>query len=87
MTDLLGDGGVMKLVRTPGAGPQVPPGSRVTVHYVGQFEACDEPFDSTYVRNKGRPENHLVGENSQVGRCDGCWVRTAGGRWLEAGLV
>ena len=66
MTDLLGDGGVMKLTRAPGSGAQVPPGSRVTVHYVGQFEGFDEPFDSTYVRNRGRPETHLVGERSQV---------------------
>ncbi|KAF0306737.1 Inactive peptidyl-prolyl cis-trans isomerase FKBP6 [Amphibalanus amphitrite] len=66
MTDLLGDGGVMKWVKVPGAGLQVPPGSRVTVHYVGQFEGFDEPFDSTYMRNRGRPETHLVGENSQL---------------------
>ncbi|XP_037075098.1 inactive peptidyl-prolyl cis-trans isomerase FKBP6-like [Pollicipes pollicipes] len=66
MTDLLGDGGVMKLVRTAGSGAQLPPGCRATVHYVGQFEGFDEPFDSTYVRNRGRPETYLVGPNSQL---------------------
>lgn len=66
MEDLLGDGGIMKLVEAPGSGAQVTPGSVVSLHYVGQFEGFDEPHDSTYVRNHGKPERHLVGPNSKL---------------------
>ncbi len=46
------DGGVYKRVLTPGSGLVVPHASRVRIHYNAYFEMNDEPFDSTYLRNK-----------------------------------
>ena len=52
MVDLTGDGGVMKKVLTDGIGPLVPDGAVVRVHYNGYLEYCDEPYDSSRLRNK-----------------------------------
>lgn len=46
------DGMVLKRILTPGSGIVVPLASRVRVHYNAYFEMNDEPFDSTYLRNK-----------------------------------
>ena len=52
MVDLTGDGGVLKKVVTAGHGPEVPEGAMVRVHYNGYLEYCDEPYDSSRLRNK-----------------------------------
>lgn len=46
------DGGVMKRQLESGTGILIPNGSRVRIHYNAYFELNDEPFDSTYLRNK-----------------------------------
>jgi FKBP-type peptidyl-prolyl cis-trans isomerase len=46
------DGGVFKRVIIPGSGLVIPKESRVRLHYNAYFELNDEPFDSTYLRNK-----------------------------------
>jgi len=52
MEDLTGDGGVLKKVLTAGHGPEVSEGSVVRDHYNGYLEYCDEPYDSSRLRNK-----------------------------------
>jgi len=54
MTNVLPDGeeGVVKRILSSGAGLIIPNGSRVRIHYNAYFEMNDEPFDSTYLRNK-----------------------------------
>lgn len=52
MEDLTGDGGILKKVLTHGIGPVVPEGALVRVHYNGYLEYCDEPYDSSRLRNK-----------------------------------
>lgn len=47
-----GQEGVIKRVIESGSGLVIPIGSRVRVHYNAYFEMNDEPFDSTYLRNK-----------------------------------
>lgn len=44
--------GVLKRVIENGSGLVIPNGSRVRIHYNAYFEMNDEPFDSTYLRNK-----------------------------------
>lgn len=46
------NGGVYKRILTPGFGLPLPIGSHVRIHYNAYFEMNDEPFDSTYLRNK-----------------------------------
>lgn len=58
------DGGVMKRVLIPGAGPVAPIGSRVRIHYNAYFEYNDEPFDSTYLRS--RSHEFRIGDGSVV---------------------
>jgi len=54
MTDITTDqdNGVMKRVLENGSGLVITRGSRVRIHYNAYFEMNDEPFDSTYLRNK-----------------------------------
>lgn len=54
MTDISPEknNGVLKRMLIPGAGILIPDGSRVRIHYNAYFELNDEPFDSTYLRNK-----------------------------------
>ena len=48
------DGSVMKIILHHGAGGVVPPNSFCRVHYNAYKELDDEPFDSTYLRNRQR---------------------------------
>lgn len=57
MEKLVSDGGVLKKVIRPGAGPTVGEGSCVTFHYNAYLEMSDEPFDSSRLRN--RPQRCL----------------------------
>ncbi len=52
MKDVSGDGQVLKKVVTQGFGPLVSEGSMVRVHYNAYLEYCDEPYDSSWLRNK-----------------------------------
>lgn len=52
MEDLTGDGGVLKRVLNHGLGSVVPEGASVRVHYNGYLEYCDEPYDSSRLRNR-----------------------------------
>lgn len=62
MTDITGDGKVLKLVKQEGVGEAVPPGAQITVKYVGYFEFRDEPFDSSFLR--GHTETYMLGDGS-----------------------
>ena len=46
------DGGVLKSILRHGAGAIVPPTALCRVHYNAYFEFNDEPFDSSYIRNR-----------------------------------
>nr|XP_012134979.1 PREDICTED: inactive peptidyl-prolyl cis-trans isomerase FKBP6 isoform X2 [Megachile rotundata] len=50
MTDIIGNGKVMKLIKQKGVGEPVPYDAQVTVKYIGHFEYRDEPFDSSFTR-------------------------------------
>lgn len=52
MTDISGDGGVLKKLLKPGEGPIVPEEAIVRTHYNGFVEYNDEPFDSTRLRGE-----------------------------------
>ncbi|XP_064456203.1 inactive peptidyl-prolyl cis-trans isomerase FKBP6-like [Ornithodoros turicata] len=65
MTPVVSDGGVLKRVMRPGAGPVVPDESSVTFHYNAYLEMADEPFDSTRLRN--RPQRTLLENVSVIG--------------------
>ncbi|XP_068240501.1 inactive peptidyl-prolyl cis-trans isomerase FKBP6 isoform X2 [Palaemon carinicauda] len=52
MEDVSGDEGVLKREVSPGVGSDIPSGAFVTFHYSAFLEYCDEPFDSTHLRNK-----------------------------------
>ncbi|XP_045617503.2 inactive peptidyl-prolyl cis-trans isomerase FKBP6 [Procambarus clarkii] len=58
MVALIEDGGVLKMEVRPGIGGDIPSGASVTFHYSSYLQYCDEPFDSTYLRNK--PEKKIV---------------------------
>ncbi|AWP19850.1 putative inactive peptidyl-prolyl cis-trans isomerase FKBP6 isoform 2 [Scophthalmus maximus] len=47
MSDVLGDGGILKEVVQSGEGPPVPQNASVLVHYSGFLEYSDRPFDTT----------------------------------------
>ncbi|CAK9795076.1 Inactive peptidyl-prolyl cis-trans isomerase shutdown [Anthophora quadrimaculata] len=50
MTDVLGNGKIMKLTKQNGIGELVPNNAQVTIKYIGHFEYRDEPFDSSFAR-------------------------------------
>ncbi|XP_076655778.1 inactive peptidyl-prolyl cis-trans isomerase shutdown [Halictus rubicundus] len=50
MTDILGNGKIMKLVKQKGVGESIPFDAQVTIKYLGYFEYNDEPFDSSFTR-------------------------------------
>lgn len=52
MEDLTGNGSVLKKVLNQGMGCTVPEGAMVRVHYNGYLEYCDEPYDSSRLRNR-----------------------------------
>ena len=68
MEDLTGEGGVFKKTIRTGTGPVIPEratvkstpthkinyvdGFCIAVHYNGYLEYSDEPYDSSYLRNK-----------------------------------
>ncbi|OAD62431.1 Peptidyl-prolyl cis-trans isomerase FKBP6 [Eufriesea mexicana] len=52
MTDIFGNGKVMKLIKQKGVGNVVPHDAQVTIKYVGHFEYRDEPFDSSFIRGE-----------------------------------
>ncbi|XP_033338043.2 inactive peptidyl-prolyl cis-trans isomerase shutdown [Megalopta genalis] len=58
MTDILGDGKIMKLVKRKGIGEKIPYDAQVIVKYLGHFEYNDEPFDSSFTRG-GAETFHL----------------------------
>ncbi|KAK4301007.1 hypothetical protein Pmani_026828 [Petrolisthes manimaculis] len=58
MEDLTGDGGVLKMELWPGVGDDLPSGASVVFHFSAFLQYCDEPFDSSHLRNK--PERKLV---------------------------
>ncbi|XP_024936423.1 inactive peptidyl-prolyl cis-trans isomerase FKBP6 isoform X2 [Cephus cinctus] len=62
MTDLTGDGKVMKVVRQNGVGEIIPCNAQVTIKYIGYFEYQDEPFDSTYNNRNAYTLNLSCGE-------------------------
>ncbi|XP_077408386.1 inactive peptidyl-prolyl cis-trans isomerase FKBP6 [Vanacampus margaritifer] len=47
MEDILGDGGVLKELVHPGAGPPVPQNASVLLHFSGFLEYSDQPFETT----------------------------------------
>ncbi|XP_072038614.1 inactive peptidyl-prolyl cis-trans isomerase FKBP6-like [Amphiura filiformis] len=59
MENVTEDGGVVRKVQKQGAGPVVPSGSSVTVHYNCYLEDIPEPYDSTRLRNK--PKKFVLG--------------------------
>ncbi|RVE56193.1 hypothetical protein OJAV_G00233580 [Oryzias javanicus] len=59
MTDVLGDGGILKEVLHPGEGPPVPRNASVLVHYSGYLEYADQPFETT--TNLMRPRLLKIG--------------------------
>ncbi|XP_043469541.1 inactive peptidyl-prolyl cis-trans isomerase FKBP6-like [Leptopilina heterotoma] len=62
MTDLLGNGMVMKFTRQEGVGEKIDENAQVTAKYIGYFEHQDEPFDASY--------SHDVQNNLQLGNQD-----------------
>jgi len=64
MSDLTGDGGVMKVILKHGAGSIVPPRSLCRVHYNAYFEYNDEPFDSSRLR--GKQHQFKLGSNEAL---------------------
>ncbi|XP_016917008.1 inactive peptidyl-prolyl cis-trans isomerase FKBP6 isoform X2 [Apis cerana] len=50
MTDIFGNGKVMKLIKQKGVGSVVPYDAQITIKYIGHFEYRDEPFDSSFAR-------------------------------------
>ncbi|KAK7075718.1 Inactive peptidyl-prolyl cis-trans isomerase fkbp6, partial [Halocaridina rubra] len=60
MEDISGDGGVFKKLVWPGSGGDIPKSATITFHYNAFLEDTDEPFDSTYLRNK--PEKKRLDE-------------------------
>lgn len=63
--DLVGDGGVVKSVLTPGAGAAPTRGSSVEVHYEGQLAETGAVFDSS--RARGKPFKFVLGEGKVIG--------------------
>lgn len=61
MTDVLGNGKVMKLIKKQGVGQVIPSDSQVFITYVASFEYNDEPFDSSYAHGSG-PESFILGQ-------------------------
>lgn len=62
MTDVSGDGGVMKAIIKHGAGPVVPQRALCRVHYNAYLEYSDEPFDSSRLRGKQQQFKLGLGE-------------------------
>ncbi|KZC09784.1 PREDICTED: inactive peptidyl-prolyl cis-trans isomerase shutdown [Dufourea novaeangliae] len=62
MTDILGNGKIMKLLKQKGVGEIIPSNAQVTIKYMGHFEYNDEPFDSSFTR--GGAETFLLGQGS-----------------------
>ncbi|XP_071538446.1 inactive peptidyl-prolyl cis-trans isomerase FKBP6 [Panulirus ornatus] len=58
MVDMTGDGGVLKMEIRPGIGGGIPSKASVTFHYNCYIQFVDEPFDSSFLRNK--PEKKVV---------------------------
>ncbi|XP_078036537.1 inactive peptidyl-prolyl cis-trans isomerase shutdown [Augochlora pura] len=62
MTDLLGNGKVMKLVKQKGIGEPIPYDAQVSIKYLAHFEYNDEPFDSSFTR--GGAESYRLNQGS-----------------------
>ncbi|XP_051169978.1 inactive peptidyl-prolyl cis-trans isomerase FKBP6-like [Leptopilina boulardi] len=60
MTDVLGNGKIMKMIKKQGTGEIVTENAQVFVTYIGHFEYNDEPFDSSYAHGSG-PESFILG--------------------------
>jgi len=66
MTDVSGDGGVMKKVIKEGLQTvgDVPENAVVKIHYSMHLEGQDESYDSSYMR--GKPEKYKIGEGQLI---------------------
>ncbi|XP_033358600.1 inactive peptidyl-prolyl cis-trans isomerase FKBP6 isoform X1 [Bombus vosnesenskii] len=62
MTNLFGDGKVMKLIKQEGVGTVIPCDAQVSIKYIAHFEFSDEPFDSSFAH--GDTETLHLGEDS-----------------------
>ena len=71
MEKLTADGGVLKKVLRPGAGVCVPEGAVVRAHYNGYLEYCDEPYDSSRLRNSQLQFTLGNGEREREGGREG----------------
>jgi len=63
--DLVGDGGVLKVLEVEGAGAVPRRGATVEVHYEGRLVASGERFDSSRVR--GKTFSFTLGEGKVIG--------------------
>ncbi|XP_011879049.1 PREDICTED: inactive peptidyl-prolyl cis-trans isomerase FKBP6 isoform X2 [Vollenhovia emeryi] len=61
MTSLTPDQKVMKFIKQNGVGEIIPQDAQVSVHYLGNLEYRDEPFDSTY--SSGKPRTLRLNQN------------------------
>ena len=78
MTDILGDGSILKTVMVKGSGLARPPGgSAVTVHYVGKLDN-GAVFDSS--RDRGEPFTFKIGDRVIPGWNDGIKTMAKGER-------
>uniref|UniRef100_A0A7S1TBH7 peptidylprolyl isomerase n=1 Tax=Compsopogon caeruleus TaxID=31354 RepID=A0A7S1TBH7_9RHOD len=64
--DLLGDGGVRKVVIESGRGEKPTKGSTVMVHYVGKLESDGSVFDDSRDKGAGEPFSFVLGEGSVI---------------------
>ena len=66
MTDITGNGGVMKRVTKVGlqTAGDVPANGVIKIHYSMHLEGQDEPYDSSILR--GRPEKYKIGEGQLI---------------------
>ncbi|KAK1131776.1 hypothetical protein K0M31_015935 [Melipona bicolor] len=64
MTDIYGDGKIMKLIKQKGVGNCIPFDAQVTIKYIGHVEHVDEPFDSSFAR--GGAESFCLNEGALI---------------------
>ena len=66
MTDVSGDGGVLKRVIKEGiqTAGSVPDNGTIKIHYSMHIEGQDEPYDSSILR--GKPEKYKIGEGQLI---------------------
>ncbi|XP_031845588.1 inactive peptidyl-prolyl cis-trans isomerase shutdown [Nomia melanderi] len=62
MTDICGNGKIMKFEKQKGVGEIIPFDAQVTIKYLGHFEYNDEPFDSSFTR--GGAETYRLNQGS-----------------------